>query len=37
MCAYPHVWLDATYLKRREGSRMGSVGRGGRHQGNDGW
>lgn len=25
MCAYPYVWLDATYLKCREGSRVGSV------------
>ena len=25
MCAYPYVWLDATYLKSREGSRVGSV------------
>lgn len=25
MCAYPYVWLDATYLKCREGSRVTSV------------
>jgi len=25
MCAYPYVWLDATYLKCRDGSRVGSV------------
>jgi putative transposase len=25
MCSYPYVWLDATYLKCREGSRVGSV------------
>lgn len=25
MCAYPYVWLDATYLKCREGSRVSSV------------
>ncbi len=25
LCAYPYVWLDATYLKCREGSRVTSV------------
>jgi transposase-like protein len=25
MCAYPYVWLDATYVKSREGSRATSV------------